>query len=256
MQNTQRFNSVIPLEGCFNFRDLGGYPFAGGVTLHKRLYRADDLCGLTDRDMVTMAALNIGCVIDLRQAHELALRPHPFAEKPNVDYCHIPMNDLLYAQGRPMFVEMPSSLSELYIWMLRMAGHKIADVMYAIIAHRDRPLVFHCAAGKDRTGVIAALLLELAGVCREDIVGDYSQSADNMAPKFAQMREEALQQGGEDTPEHLLGSAPEDIVKMLEVLQVEYGGAEAYLEKIGLDHEDIRLLKSVLCTQEQTAVGL
>lgn len=117
--------------------------------------------------------------------------------------------------------------------------------MERIVERKGEPVVFHCAVGKDRTGVIAMLLLRLAGVPEEIIVADYSVSAENMKSVFEEQRK-IFQQKGIEVPEVLLSSPKEEMEKTLDYLKSTWGDVETYLKECGVEVEDLEELKKIL----------
>ena len=142
-------------------------------------------------------------------------------------------------------LSIPERLSDLYITILNTHQEKIREVMERIVERKGEPIVFHCAVGKDRTGVIAMLLLRLAGVPEEIIVADYSVSAENMKSVFEEQRK-IFQQKGIEVPEVLLSSPKEEMEKTLDYLKSTWGDVETYLKECGVEVEDLEKLKKVL----------
>ena len=158
----------IVLEGANNVRDLGGYATGNGrATRFGRLFRADALSSLTDRDVSTILERRIRTIIDLRDPEEVAAGPNHQAVLEAAEYHNIP---LLSGLARGAIKSPPPSLGDFYVLGARYCTEQFRDVFTIIAAHTDGPLLFHCTAGKDRTGMVAALLLDLAGVAMETIL--------------------------------------------------------------------------------------
>jgi protein-tyrosine phosphatase len=235
--------TLIPLEGCLNFRDLGGYAGEGGKIRRRRIYRADDLSKLSSADIARLEEMGISIVIDLRSAEELDRAPNPLRGRPGFAYHHVPLLDgLNSAPGMPPEVE---SLPEMYKSLLTNAASQIGGVFRILSRREDRGAVFHCTAGKDRTGVIAALLLNLFGVADGDVVADYALSHENMRPFFDALTRQA-REAGVIIPGHLLRSDPAFMEELLTFLKQSYGGAESYLLNAGLSVRDLAELKDGL----------
>jgi protein-tyrosine phosphatase len=237
----------IPLEGCLNFRDLGGYAGEGGGKIrHGQLYRADDLSKLSAADITRIEELSISVVIDLRSAAELSHAPNPLAERPGFAYHHIPLLDgVNSAPGSPPGIQ---SLPEMYKSLLPNAGVQINQVFQILGNREGRSLVFHCTAGKDRTGVIAALILNLCGVADKDIIADYALSYEKIRPLCDMMTRRA-REAGIEIPEHLLRSDPAFIAEFLDFLKKTYTGAESYLLNTGLSAACLTGLKASLLSK-------
>jgi protein-tyrosine phosphatase len=234
---------LIPLEGCLNFRDLGGYAGEGGTIRCGQIYRADDLSKLSAADIARIEELGISIVIDLRSAEELDRAPNPTRGRPGFAYHHIPLLDgLNSAPGRPPEIQ---SLPEMYKSLLPNAPAQIGRVFQVLGGREGRALVFHCTAGKDRTGVIAALILNLCGVADEDIIADYALTYERMRPFFDVMTRRA-REAGIVIPEHVLRSDPAFMEEFLAFLRQTYGGAESYLLSAGLSAGDLADLRGSL----------
>ena len=164
-----------------NFRDLGGYRTGDGLQVGwRRLFRADGLHKLTGADRAQLIGLGVATVIDLRTVDEAEQRGRfPVAEVP-VRYVDLPLFDVL-----PTTEEMPSWREASYVaarYGLMVAdGAPALTGAFAALASADSlPAVFHCSAGKDRTGVLSALILAFLGVPDETIVEDYALSGPAM----------------------------------------------------------------------------
>ena len=173
--------SWVELEGCFNFRDLGGYQTADGRQFQTgQVFRSDGLQLLTPADLAKLSGeVGLSHVIDLRSQAEVdEVGCGPIADQATIHHIPLFAGTSGSSDVRANF-EMPSDMGELYFLMLGFAKEPIADVV-RLLAEADSPAVFHCAAGKDRTGVISAVLLSLLGVPDETIVADYAFSRQNI----------------------------------------------------------------------------
>jgi protein-tyrosine phosphatase len=234
----------IPLEGCLNFRDLGGYAGEGGRKIrHGQIYRADDLSRLSAADIARLEELGISLVVDLRSAEELGRAPNPLCGRPGFTYHHVPLLDGV--NSSPDGLPEIQSLPEMYKSLLPKAGPQIRGVFQALCRREGRGAVFHCTAGKDRTGVIAALVMKLCGVADGDIIADYALSYEKMKPLIREMTRKA-RRNGIDIPEYLLRSDPVFMEEFLGFLAQTYTGAESYLRGQGLSPEDLAALRDSL----------
>jgi len=180
---------LVPLEGSFNFRDLGGYPgLDGRPTRWGRLFRSDALHGLTAADVAHLHAMGLRTVVDLRTERELDRTGRGPLEPEAVAFHHLAVvregvRGEVSADGESMAAPAPpgDDLSERYLWYLEVGRDSLVDALTLLGAADHYPLVFHCAAGKDRTGVLAALALEILGVDRGVIVADYVITAERLA---------------------------------------------------------------------------
>ena len=173
----------MPLAGTTNFRDLGGYETADGHRVKwGHLYRSSSLAALTDEDLAYVSALGIKLVCDLRRDEECIEAPSrlPETKSPMVLTLAVGPNrkdSKLYEylwRGEATEAEMRAVMQEIYRDFAIKFAPQYAKFMQ-VVAHADHlPLLFHCSAGKDRTGFAAALVLETLGVSRETIIQDYT----------------------------------------------------------------------------------
>ncbi len=174
-------DDILAFSSVFNFRDLGGHVGAHGRTVrHGRLYRSDGLHRLTGSDLDGFAGLGIRTVLDLRRPDELAAEGRVY-EWPEVAYHHVNFQAERWPDAQLTADDMPRFLADRYADMAEAALDGDVPVGYCLrlLADPDGlPLAFHCAAGKDRTGVLAALTLSLLGVDDADVAYDYARTAD------------------------------------------------------------------------------
>jgi len=171
----------LPFDGCFNFRDLGGYPTDGGRrTRWRRLFRADGLSRLTENDLTTLASLEIVTVIDLRTDLEADTQGRFPQDVDGVTYHHLPLTDTLPGEEESPDWDRPDFVTSRYLGMLSEGAATVSSAIRLLADPRGHPAVFHCSVGKDRTGVLAALVLGFLGVPEDVIVDDYALSYDAM----------------------------------------------------------------------------
>lgn len=171
----------LKLEGAYNIRDLGGYALANKhMSKWNTLYRGDNLHSLTKGDWLSLYASNVRCVIDLRSSSERSHDGYD-CEQYGIKNLHIPLqnDDIDMRKMKDMVAGgFWSSLTEGYMQMIQSNQSNIVNVFEAIGEYiSDGAVLFHCTAGKDRTGLIAALLLMLVEAQKEDIIADYEVSA-------------------------------------------------------------------------------
>lgn len=225
------------LGGVHNVRDLGGKATAsGGMTVKRRFLRGDALRGLDTDGLRDLIDGGLATIVDMRSHHEVSEAPNPLAGHDRVAYHHIPLYDGLatidaMAEAHPDGFDMGLR----YRAAFDSCQPAMAQVLRTMASAGDGTILFHCTAGKDRTGVIAALLLLHAGVSAEDTVADYALTATYGSGLIAQLRERALARGTDpDRAERVLGSAPATMRGTLAWLDQTYGGATPYLHRIGL----------------------
>lgn len=227
------------MEGACNVRDLGGYPAADGRTTQwGRIYRADGLQRLTDQDQEAILARGVRKVIDLRHGRELMQWPNVFTDSAKLAYSNVS----LINPASPTSSFNARTLGDMYVHMLDHVQEQLLRVFELLSEDAEEPVLFHCAAGKDRTGVVAALLLSLAGVPRETIVDDYELTAECILPIMDELRAGRPEHLPPDEYERFLGCDRENMEQMLMHLREVYGNAEQYLLAIGLPKERVDTL--------------
>ena len=233
----------VALEGCLNFRDLGGYACADGKTTREGVfYRSNCLSYLTDADIVMLCDMSITHVLDLRFPDEVAKDVNRMADREGVSYINISLADGAWLDPKVF----PTSMAQFYTDLLEKSGARIAEAFRFFAAHADGRFAFHCTAGKDRTGVLAALLLDLAGVSREDIVADYALTQTYMWDVFMQAKLEMEAKYGMPLADYIFEAAPESMTLFLDVLYTRYGNAAAYLKVIDLPDDEIAIVREML----------
>lgn len=236
----------IELQGCLNFRDLGGYPTGDGRTLRwGRLFRSDALHQLSAADIGRLRdELGIGTIIDLRSSAEVQSEGRGPLELGPFALHHIPLFEG-DTQSRP---ERPpdQSLADIYFLLAQFAREPIARVV-RVLAESESPAVYHCAAGKDRTGVISAVLLGLLGVEDEVIVADYALSATNIDAIIARLEAaEGYRTMLSQLPPETMHALPETMAGFLARLRERYGSAEGYALESGLGADVVDRLRRTL----------
>ncbi len=246
MANYSVDKHLIRLDGLLNLRELGGLPTVnGGQTRFKRLLRSDYWQPLAPSAQAFLLDYGLRAVIDLRDTPEVDVAPDVFAASSQVAYHHRPFFDDAGQRAGPP--DLTASKGSRYLTHLDLYQENVAAIFRAIAAAREGVTLFHCVAGKDRTGLTAALLLELAGVPDDCIVQDYAGSEQLLAPRTAELRAEAVRRG-EDMTLFVRRAAcqPETMQEVLDGLRTRYGGAEGYLRQIGLNNTEIRALRARL----------
>lgn len=170
----------ITLERVFNFRDLGGYTASEHRTVRWGLiYRADGIHRLEGGDLARVAGLGIRTVLDLRTRGELADHGRVASESIAATYRHLPLLEQVWERDLPAAeIDAVGFLAGRYLEMLDTGASSIVTALAAMADAARLPLVFHCSAGKDRTGVLAAILLSVLGVSDDDIAADCTRSAE------------------------------------------------------------------------------
>jgi protein-tyrosine phosphatase len=224
-----------------NARDLGGYPTTdGAVTRRRSLLRADDLAQLSPEGLEALADYGVETVLDLRWPEEIAAAPSPVPQQlPRVRYVSVS----LLADNPADWGALGGHCAKEQ-WKCTVLEHvqpQLKMALAAIAAAGPGPLLFHCVAGKDRTGVIAALLLALADVVPDAIASDYAASTGNLQDAY-------LRRYRDGDPAAIIEAVrcPEEAVyNMLDYLD-RAGGTCAYLGGIGLGAGEIARLRARL----------
>lgn len=241
---TERARHVSPLTGAFNFRDLGGLPARDGrVTRFGALFRSDTLQALMADDAAHLVdGLGIEVIIDLRLAREAIEEGRGLlADHPSLCYVNAPL-----AMASAEAIPGESPLVSLYRGCMAPES-PLPRVIALIAAMAGHPTVFHCAAGKDRTGLVAAIVLRLLGVEDTVIVADYLASRANMAAMLARF------QTWPRYRDHLAAMPPEvyaveegPLRSFLADLDARHGGADAWAARCGIGPQLIEHLREKL----------
>ncbi|WP_435084708.1 tyrosine-protein phosphatase [Gordonia hongkongensis] len=230
----------LAVGSTFNLRDIGDYQVAGGArTKWGRLFRSDAARFIDGADI---AGLGLQTVIDLRDDAEIAALPTGLdAIVPNVLHRPLDPRALLSAEREPS----PDPLTDLYIALIRERGAELAAIIADLARPSALPALVHCAAGKDRTGVVIALVLSAIGMPDDIVAADYALTADYLTAEFFDAL--PVESGAADpTAEVLRGARPESMTAMLRVLAAEHGGARTYLTGHGVPDEAIDQLHTAL----------
>ncbi|MCD2497822.1 tyrosine-protein phosphatase [Microbacterium nymphoidis] len=247
------------IPGTHNSRDVGGLPLAGGGSIAAGvLYRSDALAAVTDAGLEVIASSPIGTIIDFRTESERAEAPNRLPAGVPIAEHHLSLLEGALPTGaaptpgmavdaemmRRMLERIPS-ISQLYLAMLQHAAPAFADVARSIASpeNADRPgVLVHCTAGKDRTGVATALMLDIAGAERDAVVDDYAQSEQNLSGAWAEaMTARVAAMGVPLVPAvtELLSGTPREAIESAFAWIDERGGSAAYLRSGGLDDDTI-----------------
>ena len=235
-------SDTLAIDGLINLRDLGGLPTASGaLTRPGRLLRSESPHTLSESGLRELLDLGIGAVVDLRTTSEREQRPSPLAEA-GVHTLHAP----IFTDDED-YPDHLSTAAEVYCWWLRERRNGVAAAMSAIADAPSAPILVHCHAGKDRTGVVIALVLRLAGVSIDDIADDYAISGVQLAEMLARDRVTALERGMDQVRvERLFTVRREAMVQTLDCVDSEHGGAVSLLRAIGLEDTRIDRLTTLL----------
>ena len=243
---------VVTLDAVHNFRDIGGYPTTDGrVTRWGRLFRADGLYRLTEDDLEVVRTLGLRTVLDLRTDEELDLRGRfPFEYHP-VAFHHIPIMDSTWASLPEVEItdrDPAEFLEWAYTDMLRESGDRFARAIVHLSEAEVMPAVFHCAAGKDRTGVLAMLLLGALRVRTDYIIADYALTAEGTARLREWSRRESpeLYERMESLPSQMMAAVPEAMHRVIEIVTSQHGTLRDAVLHLGVPESALLRLEDEL----------
>jgi protein-tyrosine phosphatase len=243
--NHQNMSRQLVLEGCLNVRDIGGYPTLDGkVTRWKVILRADNLDKLPPASQQQLVDYGVRTVIDLRDHWETEQFPNVFENSATMSYVKRP---LLGTQSIYQKTEHVASLSSKYNIILDDCQNQINAIIEAIADSNPGCTIIHCSAGKDRTGLITALLLSLANVDGETIAEDYSLSEVLLIERIQEWRRQALEAGRDmNLVERDIGSKRETMLETLEYLHKRWSNIDTYLEQCGISATRINQIRTKL----------
>jgi hypothetical protein len=228
---------LIPMEGCFNFRDLGGYRGAGGRTLRwRRMFRADGLHCLTDADRARLDELGVRTVLDLRTPSELVRHGRLSWPGRAFGWHNLVMMDVLpEIDAFNDTWATTDGVSAQYLSILAGAAPAVTEVLDALSEPANYPVVMHCMAGKDRTGILTAVVLGLIGVADDDIVADYALSAEAMERMLDHQRRTLPDRAAEldASAAAMVHAEPATMTLFLAGLRAEHGTFEDYAASLG-----------------------
>ncbi len=245
---------ALAWEGCLNVRDLGGVQLpGGGVTRFGALMRADNVGRLTHAGWRSLAGHGVVRIVDLRWAEERAEDPPRELE---VDVVHVSLLgrfDPDYSDDVDRYIEAGDPAGYWAAAYGRMISRHRANFGVALAAIADAPdgaVLFHCTAGRDRTGLVSALLLSLAGAPRDAIAADYALSEVNLEPDAERFISGASDELGRRRRTFMQAAPAEAMARVLAGLEERYGDVVSYVRAAGLGDAQIDRLRSRLAGGE------
>ncbi len=235
----------IGLGRSRNCRDVGGRVAGAGAVRRHLLFRSD-LPVVDEGSVHELESLRLRTVVDLREPDERAARPAELAS--------VPMQVLAMPLGLgPIVAADPSkgaSLSALYRAAILEAGHRVAAVVSALAQPDALPALVHCAAGKDRTGIVVGVLLSALGVSDEEVARDYQLSASNLDAEFFAALDVPMARQIQVDLTTLQGATSEEMLRMLALVRSVAGSARDYLTSHGVSAEELAALDRQLVTRD------
>ena len=234
-------------DGLLNVRDLGGHPTEdGGETTYDSIIRADSVRQLSDRGWAALVDYGIKTIVDLRADEELEADPP--AQLP-VEVLHIPFFETDTEEWKEVEAELEeaaraapnvaAATEAVYLIFLEHFGRNVAAAIRAVANAAEGGVVIHCAGGKDRTGLVTALLLHLAGVGIDEIAGDYALSEERLRPRHEQWFAEAESDEELERLKRVSQTPAESIEGVFVELERRYGSVEGYLRQAGLTEDEL-----------------
>ena len=237
-------------DGCLNVRDLGGHPTRdGGETGYGAIVRADSVGTLTEAGWAALVDYGIKTVVDLRGDHEREDDPPadvavdvlhvPFLEASDQDWETIGPEIEAAAAAAP---DVTASTRDVYLIFLERFMPNVAAAMRAVAHAREGGIVVHCVGGKDRTGLLVAFVLHVAGVTTQDIAADYALSEERLRPRHETWFAAADTEEELERLRRIAQTPAESMVGVFAELEREHGSVEGYLRSTGVSDEELALV--------------
>jgi protein tyrosine/serine phosphatase len=241
-------------EGLLNARDLGGHSTTdGGETRYGRVVRADSISQLTDAGWKAMLEYGIRTVVDLRGDHERQEDPPAHVD---VDVLHVPFMEANDAEFEELVAEIEAAAEaapdietatrDVYLIFLERFKRNVSAGIRAVARAPEGGVVVHCVGGKDRTGLLTAFLLHLAGVADEEIAADYALSEERLRPRHDEWLAKAETEAERERLRRIARTPAASMLGVFEELERRYGSIEEFLREAGLSDEDLALARARL----------
>lgn len=235
-----------PVDGVINFRDTGGLPAAGGVTRAGVLYRSAHLAHLTTEGRAALGARGVRRIVDLRSDEEVVWEPS-LVEGLDLEVVRVP----LFLGSMASLFDRDVTLAELYRSLIDEAGDRVVEAARGVLT--AQPALVHCTVGKDRTGVVVALVLAAVGVEADAIVADYAATESGLPPERNARVLASLRRAYPEARnlEELATRAPAEVMRaLLAEVDERHGSAAEYLRAHGMAEEELAALRTILIAPE------
>jgi protein-tyrosine phosphatase len=235
---------VLAWDGCLNVRDLGGLPTEDGrETRFGAIVRADSVRRLSDAGWQALVDYGVRRIVDLRFGSELDADPP--RELP-VELVHVPVlpdrDSYHWREIQALADDAPDRVAAtraVYGAFLERFQEKFAEAVGAAAESPEGAVLVHCVGGKDRTGLVSAFLLRLAGVAPDVVADDYGVSEANLLPRDGSWIAEARDERERERRSRIASSPRDAMARVLEDVEARWGGVEQYLRAGGLDAADV-----------------
>jgi len=238
---------LVPFTGVLNFRDLGGYETDDGrQTRWGRLFRSDAMHDLTEQDLEMFRGLAIASVVDLRSAKEVERTGRGLLAGEPLNFVNSPVLSNYQADESRADID-EGYLSRRYLEYLELGAPAFVRVFEEMTQPDNYPLVFNCFLGKDRTGVVAALVLSCLGVRRPIVVEDYALTGSRVVLIVEKLLRDPLlrDEVAHDNP-LLLGAREATMSNFLSEVDERFGGPVAWALGAGVSGESMEILRDLL----------
>ncbi len=241
----------IAFDAIINFRDLGGYPARDGRTVAwRRLFRSGEFRNITPGDLTRLTGeIGLATVVDLRSTMEVAQQGASPLYETGIKYHHISFIAGGDREEDERHYQTMTNMGQFYLQLIKHEefGGRIIQALEVIANPENHPLVFHCAVGKDRTGILAAALLSVLGVSDEDVIADYTLSAPCMEELLERINSNPeMSQDVLPLPGYFWEATHESMSLFLSSLCRKYGSVRGYLEAQGAAPDLFRRLERAL----------
>lgn len=247
MQQADTTRRDVTIDGAFNVRDVGGLGTGDGRVVRRGLlYRSGDLGRLTTAGADQLQTLGIATIVDLRTTAEVGRRGRFPFEGHGIAYRHRPLLDLSATEPEGQLSDLPPDvLDQLYRHLAAEGSGNLALVLTWLAEEPTLPALVHCVAGKDRTGMVIAVLLALLGVPDQDIAADYALSEAGLAAfrNRADAKDAGVAAWLTRVPPQLLQARPGAMLDFLVWLRERHGSVEGFAHAIGVSGATVAALR-------------
>ncbi|MFJ6569509.1 tyrosine-protein phosphatase [Streptomyces sp. NPDC091292] len=238
----------VELAGIDNVRDLGGLPVGGGGRTRRGVvFRGSTLQGATEADVeLLMDGLRLRTVVDLRNPHESDREGHGLLAGTAVRLANLPVSREAPSATDAVPDSPDVAMADFYLGLLQGSGPSLAGAARIVADTDQHAVVFHCAVGKDRTGVCAAVLLDAVGVAAEVIAADYALTAQRMPRVHARLLDLGSYPDLPPVDHDYMAAEPKAMRTFLTTLHTEYGGGAEWLLRQGLTEGELEGLRAAM----------